>query len=357
MSQTERIVSFDLLRISAIVAVVFIHASGILWYDLDPHSFAWQTCNFYDSLARWGVPVFVMISGALFLRDEYEIKIPRLYRKNILRIITAFIFWSLVYSTYHVIVDQDFSKLNFVKRFIKGEYHLWFLFLIVGLYIVAPLIKLLVQHEKLVKYFLVLAFVISFLGSSLAVWCRGLISATQNHVLTGLYGAVSAVLGDRLLYTAFGYAAYFVLGHYLARHTFSKRVRIVLYLLGGLGFLYTVLATSLASILAGAGFEGFYNYIQVSVACESVAVFVFIRQCRWEPSEKAAGFIAEISSLIFGIYLIHALILAELFRVIALLPPNYLVLMIPLAAVVTLAISTLVIYPLSKVRWLKRHIM
>lgn len=357
MQKTERIVSYDLLRISAIVAVVFIHTSSSMWRELDPYSFAWQICNLYESLARWCVPMFIMISGALFLRDEYEIKIPRLYRKNIFRIITAFIFWSFLYATYHGIADGDFSKLNFADRFIKGEYHLWFLYLIVGLYMVTPLIKPFVKHEKILRYFLVLAFVFSFLGSALDVWWQGLISLTQNHKLIVLYEAVGFVLGSKLLYVAFGYAAYFVLGHYLAVQTFSKRKRIMIYIFGGLGFIYTFIATSLASMASGSGFEGFFGYTQVNVLCESVALFVLAKQCRWAPSEKAAEVLAEFSGLIFGIYLLHAFVLDEVWRFVAFLPANYLVFTIPLAVVVTLIVSALVIYLLSKVGWFKKHLM
>lgn len=70
-----------------------LHISAQNWRVTDVISFEWNVFNFYDSIVRWAVPVFVMISGALFLSREYSIK--KIYGKNILRILVAF-FWVIV---------------------------------------------------------------------------------------------------------------------------------------------------------------------------------------------------------------------------------------------------------------------
>ncbi|MEG2929604.1 MAG: acyltransferase family protein, partial [Oscillospiraceae bacterium] len=90
----ERIVYLDLLRIFSIFCMILLHVSASKWYTTSVNSFEWQVLNIYDILVRFCVPVFVMISGAFFLDANREYTIKKLFSKNILRIIVAFIFWS-----------------------------------------------------------------------------------------------------------------------------------------------------------------------------------------------------------------------------------------------------------------------
>ncbi len=69
---------------------MILHISAQNWCEIDIASFKWQVFNFFDSIVRWAVPIFVMISGALFLGRNSNIE--KLYKKNILRIITFFLF-------------------------------------------------------------------------------------------------------------------------------------------------------------------------------------------------------------------------------------------------------------------------
>ena len=65
-----RILYFDFLRIFATLAVMVLHVAAQNWYSTSVSSFEWQTFNFFNSIVRWGVPIFVMISGALFLNER-----------------------------------------------------------------------------------------------------------------------------------------------------------------------------------------------------------------------------------------------------------------------------------------------
>lgn len=110
-----------------VLAVITIHLCGRL-YDADTYSFEWNVFNFYDSIVRWAVLVYVMISGALFLGRD--VPLNKIYGKNILRIFTAFIFWVFVYA-----VCEYLEKGNLtLKTFMASHFHLWFLRMIIGLY-------------------------------------------------------------------------------------------------------------------------------------------------------------------------------------------------------------------------------
>ena len=44
----------DMLRISAMFAVVILHTAASNWSSADVHSLAWGTFNLYDGVVRWG---------------------------------------------------------------------------------------------------------------------------------------------------------------------------------------------------------------------------------------------------------------------------------------------------------------
>lgn len=103
--ESQRIIAFDVMRIIAIFAVLLLHYSSQRFYISFPSS-EWEIRNIYDSMVRWGVPVFVMISGALFLDSNKKLSIKRLFTKNILRIICAFLFWSFIYLLYDILATN-----------------------------------------------------------------------------------------------------------------------------------------------------------------------------------------------------------------------------------------------------------
>ena len=91
-----RLLHFDILRIIAAFSVVMLHSAAQFWYDLPVSDTNWIITNSYNALFRFGVPIFVMISGALFLNPEKETNIRKLFTHNIARILILFIFWSCI---------------------------------------------------------------------------------------------------------------------------------------------------------------------------------------------------------------------------------------------------------------------
>ena len=87
--ERKRIAYLDSLRVVAILAVIMIHVAAQNWYSQDVNSAAWKAFNFYDSISRWSVPAFVMISGALML--DKDISIKKLYTQKIPRLLIAFL--------------------------------------------------------------------------------------------------------------------------------------------------------------------------------------------------------------------------------------------------------------------------
>lgn len=104
--------NYDLLRIISTIAVVMIHVSAI-WFGnaiagiserglsvTDARSTYWICL--YNSLPRFAVPCFVMLSGAFILEDEKNIEYKRFYAKSFAKIGIPTIIFSAVYFFYAI---------------------------------------------------------------------------------------------------------------------------------------------------------------------------------------------------------------------------------------------------------------
>ena len=152
----KREIYFDYLRILAILCVIMIHVVGVNWFTTPIYSTNWKILNIYDSIARFSVPIFVMISGALFLNKEKEISIKKLYSKNILRLVVTLLFWSLMYSIYANIIIAKTISLSILKLtyldFINSHYTLWFITMLIGLYMAIPIFKKICEDKKIEEF-------------------------------------------------------------------------------------------------------------------------------------------------------------------------------------------------------------
>ena len=133
----SRIYYFDILRIISSFAVVLIHVSARYnRFDINSHN--WKISFYYNGMSRFAVPLFFMMSGALFLNKNIPLK--KIFNKYIKNIIIHLLFWSFIYSIYIL----DISKKNIPKIIIKlfsGNYHFWYLYTTIELYICVPFLS------------------------------------------------------------------------------------------------------------------------------------------------------------------------------------------------------------------------
>ncbi len=294
----ERVIYFDVLRIAAIFFVMILHIAAENWGYTDVNTYEWSMMNIYDSISRWGVPILVMISGSLFL--SRNISIERLYKKNILRLVIIFIVWSLGYSLlFNIIVN--YSLKSFISGFIKGHFHLWFLYMIIGLYMITPFLRIIVEDERLTRHFLLLAL-------AFTVIIPEIISVIS--VFSEKYGEwVESVVSQAHIKFVLGYSMYFVLGYYLSTKQINRKNSLLIYLMGLVGFVSTIVLTSIVSRKTNVASDIFYNNLTINVMLESVAVFVLAKNNihNDKVSNKAKMIIAKLSKYSLGAYLLHIL--------------------------------------------------
>ena len=347
-SSNHRTVYFDVLRIIAICAVVVLHVSGRNFNKTGVDTPEWQALNFYDSIVRWGVPVFVMISGALFLDGENSI--GKLYKKNIARILVAFIFWSMLYAVKNMIFT-DCGWQHTIKQFLLGHYHMWFLFMIVGLYMIVPLVKPIVKSMELTKYFLLLSFAFTFMIPQTV----RLVSLKYPSIASVANGMV----GKIYFHFTLGYVSLFVCGYFLNKVDLGKRMRTVIYVLSICGFLTTIVGTSMLSVSGQKANVMFYDYLTVNVMLETVGIFVFMKDIFGRKAvsvrmERALGLLSKYS---FGAYLVHIFVLDELGRIFGLNTMSFnAMISTPVISMIVIVISFVISAVLNHIPFLKKTV-
>ncbi|WP_315105865.1 acyltransferase [uncultured Microbacterium sp.] len=141
-----RVWSLDALRIVSVLGVVAIHVfAGMVANPEVRGTPGWWGAVIADIGFVWVVPVFVMISGVFVLSPRQHVKGPAaFYRKRLPRLLMALVFWSLLYFLLIRTLFSQFQPTRAdVARFIldgQPYTHLYFLWLIVGLYVVAPVL-------------------------------------------------------------------------------------------------------------------------------------------------------------------------------------------------------------------------
>lgn len=98
MSVKERNLALDMTRIIAVLAVVMIHTSAMFLTSFGHETLEFSVGNLFDSMSRIGVPLFVMISGALMLDERRTVTVRGILRKNIKGVLLLLLFWSAFYA-------------------------------------------------------------------------------------------------------------------------------------------------------------------------------------------------------------------------------------------------------------------
>ena len=270
------------------------HVAYQIWNVADVHSFEWEVSNVWMDIVRWPVSVFVMISGTLFL--SRDIPLRKIYGKYIFRIFTAFAFWSFIYTLLFFNNEGNFVKS--ISHFIwGGGYHFWFLYMIVGLYMVVPFLKKIAEAESLVKYFLVLSLIFAVVRPEIIdvimLFSERAGSFAKNYI-------------DKFeLNFAARFSGYFLLGYILHRSKITPKLEKAIYCMGIISFILTAPLTSAISKLCGKASHIFYDNLTLNILCESIALFVFFKRHIQKPS----AVIRKLAQYSFGAYLVHLAII------------------------------------------------
>ncbi|WP_056974134.1 acyltransferase [Holzapfeliella floricola] len=316
----KRVYYLDILRIMAIIAVIMIHVSSqSLYYTADVRSFTWQSLNFWDAMMRWCVPIFVMISGALFLNPKRKLNLKKLFQKNIAKIAYLTIFWHIAYGIFNYF--EVGSLREAIVTMIEGYSHLWFLHMLLGLYVLIPLLRKITEDIKLTRYFWALALIFTFLLPTLSECYENLaIYQTMPHAIKVIFDSIAISFSRIYFNFTLGFSAYFVAGHYFDEVSIPKKWRHILYILGLISAIITFAATGILSHHYQVIMIPLYSYTSFNVMLTTFALFIFIKQLSnkidWQSNynQKWSPYMVQLSQIVMGIYLVHFFIVTILIK-------------------------------------------
>ena len=113
MGNGTKLMWVELLRLIACFSVILIHISAWCIYDIPFGETSWIVVLIYNSIGRFAVPIFVMISGMLYLNVNRQISFEKLFKKYVFRLLIVYISWAILYSAFDLLISD--SKVKSVE--------------------------------------------------------------------------------------------------------------------------------------------------------------------------------------------------------------------------------------------------
>lgn len=297
-----RIPYLDALRCLAILLVILLHVTAPVMistplYQTNP----WLACIILDPLVRVGVPLFLMISGCLMLRDSRTKSIAPFYKKQLPKLLIPLTVWNVIYFAASVHTGaRSWDLLDFLGLlFGQGaQYHMWYIYILLGIYLICPFLRRLVETCTPRQMLLLLGII--------------LFSATLRPALNQALPFQVILFGPMLE----GLAGYFLLGWLLGQQELSRRARFLIYLGGIAGYTAQLVGNLRCSSPQAISlpFESGYAFPHYLIAA---ALFVWIKTLftrHPKPLRFLQGPLRTCSLLTFGVYWVHPLILDAILR-------------------------------------------
>jgi len=338
MEARKKLAYIDLLRSIAMYMVIALHcATGYIGNNGIFATRTWWLCSAVNGIGRMGVPIFFMISGLLALSDSRTLEIKTFYKKRFVKVLIPFIFWDIIYFLLTCFAKGTApSILTFFRELLRtgSKYHLWYVYQILALYLLAPFIKKIV--DACTKGELLIFLVIVLL---------------QPTIFRFINTVQTAVTISPFLALVEGYVGYFLAGYILGTWMFSRKQKGIIYALGALGLFLNIFGNYFISTPQHIMTNFTEGYSLSHYLCAG-ALFLLARELfenRAAPKPLAA--LAKIS---YGVYLAHPLFIDIYFKlpVAALTPAVTVVTQFLFAS----AATTIFVWLLSKIPVLRRLI-
>lgn len=281
----NRKIYLDRLKTMAIICVIIIHVTGV-WWNISVEANTWLILTAVQSIAKVGVPIFLMVTGALLLDEKKEIGFQKIYKQYLPRIILFFLFWAVLYKLlyYWEHPMQGNLIVSIIKDIIRADvqYHLWYIYALIPIYMVIPVIRKWIAGltKKEIEYVLILWFLYEIFDYFVV-----------NTQTFSLYKNVD--------YMKIGYLGYVILGYYLDRFADTWNRKII-YTLGIIGIVAAMILVVYFSRQAGCVQDSYFYYLTPGVILWSACVFVWEKERTVKQESKVVKFISRSTLGIYG---------------------------------------------------------
>lgn len=323
IENNKRIIFLDVIRTIAIISIVLDHAALIgyrLFYDSYYLHFE-ESPNLSKVIqiaiwefSRWGVPLFLLLTGYLILNKEFENedKVKRFYKNNlfplffineiwvILHWIIAFVLEKgnipFVYTQSMNEINIDIEQIVYSLLMIRRSCYpnMWYLPMIIGMYIFLPYITRIVKdYWEIVFKVLLFSICVLFITSDIAYILKLMdLNYTTKPIISLSFGGGI-------------YGIYIIVGYYLSKkNTFLKTINTKVLFMMFMGIEFVDIVLTLINFNSGrivSFFEYNDSFFQLMIV---VILFELISRIRFKDNIISKLFV-KISKLSFPVYLIH----------------------------------------------------
>ena len=232
------------------------------------------------------IGLFFMVSGALLLPTSLSMK--EFYKRRLSKVVFPTLIWTFTYLLVKIINGSITVAMSSVVLSIpfsaQGNGILWFMYVLIGLYLITPIISPWLAKASKNEIELVLG-----------LWGISLLYPILSRVITVNEGNTG------ILYYFTGYAGYYILGYYL--NHYKPRVGIIASLLM---ILIPIIACGISiHLYQDLDFYRYFWYLSIFVVSMACGWFCLLSKI----SVREVRLLTVASSLSFGIYLSHILIM------------------------------------------------
>lgn len=337
----KRIYYFDLLKVLGALAVVLIHVISEVYYTTDITSTNFKIMVILESFIRYSIPIYYMISGAIFLNEDFNLDNKKLYKKYILNLFLIYLFWNTSYTFLNELINNNIPfSINLILESIKSTilghavFQFDFLITILAFYVSLPILRLITKkkNKKEIEYLLLILFIFNSLIP-----------------LINVYMGIS--IGYFIFFTSV--VIFFILGYYLNTFELKKNITKYIYIASIISVILTIILTLNDSLKIGYPSELFFYYYSWNILIPSIGIFLYCKN-KFKNTKKEVN--KTLTSTYFGIYLIHGFSLGVA-KVIGMYNINIpFILKIILITMFTYFLSFIASFIISKIPYVKKLI-
>jgi len=294
----EYSIGADIIRILSGFGVVLIHVTDpfIVYPPYEGvRGLSWLVLEITNTLFRFSVPLFVMLSGYLLLNPQKTYDFGQFYKKRFRKVGIPFIFWVVVYFFWLSWMGVTLTPYLIAQRVLSANLDfLYFLVIILEMYLVTPVLTtFLANTTRKAHTYLFLATIVF---------------TVTIPLINLFFPKIKLQLASNALTIALPYLSYYIAGYYLKTIKLNTLVRYALWhIVPFVGFFGALLSNGVVS-----AYPKQYGSFFILIMCYSLFILVMQKEYRsrlWK-SPVVQKLLQHISGTIFGIYIIHIFIIS-----------------------------------------------
>ena len=268
-TKKQRVIYFDILNILACISVIYLHHNSTVHAYAD--TIVWREALVAQIIFYWAVPVFVMISGANLMNYRTKYSTKDFFKKRLSKVLIPWLFWAVVMLVWKIKTGRYELEVYSAKEIInvllnsRMEPIYWFFPMIIGLYLIVPLLSHLADEKySITLWYVVVCFCI--MNATVPLFCE------VFHIDWNMQMSVPVS----------GFVVFFILGHLLSITDIKREIRWAVYLFALVCSVLRYFGILIHSSRLGIRDDIFFNYSYVFSFSLAVAVFIFIKQINWD---------------------------------------------------------------------------